>query len=394
MEKQCQYEQQSGPIITASYLTQMAVSNHTYDSTVNRCLVQYRYASYPIRPSKIVTVKTPYSLPSTTSYVYGDHPLLPVETVTVDADGDTTRNRLRYAFDYFEQLPASSADTMVNALKEMRKLHMTSVPIETVTERNGRVMGGEITTYRTGMKDSTLVAHRSKRTVMERSIPRSEFAMSSLSDGVFTYHSLYRDMTTVDQYDEENNPIQSHDRYGHYKSAVYGYDSALPIAIVENAKSCAVPSLKANEIFYTSFEEDGDLNYPDSEDTKTGSRVHRGSYSIPIEGFKAGTYTLTYWRQATQGAPWEFMSKQITVSDSYTPGLVTVIGQSDYAIDEVRIFPQGATMVTMTHDPNVGITSETDHNGVTKYYEYDGLGRLSRILNNDREVLESYEYKN
>ena len=51
-------------------------------------------------------------------------------------------------------------------------------------------------------------------------------------------------------------------------------------------------------------------------------------------------------------------------------------------------------MVTMTHDPNVGITSETDHNGVTKYYEYDGLGRLSRILNNDREVLESYEYKN
>lgn len=45
---------------------------------------------------------------------------------------------------------------MVNALKEMRKLHMTSVPIETVTERNGRVMGGEITTYRTGMKDSTL----------------------------------------------------------------------------------------------------------------------------------------------------------------------------------------------------------------------------------------------
>lgn len=394
MEKQCQYEQQSGPIITASYLTQMAVSNHTYDSTVNRCLVQYRYVSYPIRPSKIVTVKTPYSLPSTTSYVYGDHPLLPVETVTVDADGDTTRNRLRYAFDYFEQLPASSADTMVNALKEMRKLHMTSVPIETVTERNGRVMGGEITTYRTGMKDSTLVAHQSKRTVMERSIPRSEFAMSSLSGDVFTYHSLYRDMTTVDQYDEENNPIQSHDRYGHYKSAVYGYDSALPIAIVENAESCAVPSLKANEIFYTGFEDDGDLNYPDSEDTKTGRRVHRGSYSIPIEGFKAGTYTLTYWRQATQGAPWEFMSKQITVSDSYTPGSVTVIGQTDYAIDEVRIFPQGATMVTMTHDPNVGITSETDHNGVTKYYEYDGLGRLSRILNNDREVLESYEYKN
>lgn len=283
---------------------------------------------------------------------------------------------------------------MVNALKEMRKLHMTSVPIETVTERNGRVMGGEITTYRTGMKDSTLVAHRSKRTVMERSIPRSEFAMSSLSGGVFTYHSLYRDMTTVDQYDEENNPIQSHDRYGHYKSAVYGYDSALPIAIVENAESCVVPSMKANEIFYTGFEEDGDLNYPDSEDTKTGSRVHRGSYSIPIEGFKAGTYTLTYWRQATQGAPWEFMSKQITVSDSYTPGLVTVIGQTDYAIDEVRIFPQGATMVTMTYDSNGRITSETDHNGVTKYYEYDGLGRLSRILNNDREVLESYEYKN
>ena len=50
-------------------------------------------------------------------------------------------------------------------------------------------------------------------------------------------------------------------------------------------------------------------------------------------------------------------------------------------------------MVTMTYDPNVGITSETDHNGITKYYQYDKLGRLIQVRNNDRQLIESYEYK-
>jgi len=51
-------------------------------------------------------------------------------------------------------------------------------------------------------------------------------------------------------------------------------------------------------------------------------------------------------------------------------------------------------MVTFyTYSPLIGITSETDQRGQTIFYEYDGFGRLVKILNNDGNILKTYEYK-
>jgi len=46
-----------------------------------------------------------------------------------------------------------------------------------------------------------------------------------------------------------------------------------------------------------------------------------------------------------------------------------------------------------TYKPLVGISSETDTNGRSKYYEYDAFNRLYRILDNDKKVLKQMEYK-
>lgn len=52
----------------------------------------------------------------------------------------------------------------------------------------------------------------------------------------------------------------------------------------------------------------------------------------------------------------------------------------------------GALITTYTYNPLVGITSQTDPNGVATYYEYDSMGRLWRINNDKGNVLKQYDY--
>jgi YD repeat-containing protein len=50
-------------------------------------------------------------------------------------------------------------------------------------------------------------------------------------------------------------------------------------------------------------------------------------------------------------------------------------------------------VTTYTYAPLVGMTSATDANGQTTYYEYDGYGRLEFVRDNDGKYLKIYNYK-
>lgn len=49
-------------------------------------------------------------------------------------------------------------------------------------------------------------------------------------------------------------------------------------------------------------------------------------------------------------------------------------------------------VTTYTYKPLVGISSETDPNGKSIYYEYDKLGRLMYVRDNDNNIIKSYDY--
>lgn len=52
----------------------------------------------------------------------------------------------------------------------------------------------------------------------------------------------------------------------------------------------------------------------------------------------------------------------------------------------------GGIVTTYTYKPLVGIESETQPNGNTIHYEYDGLGRLTRVIDQDGNVVSTHSY--
>jgi YD repeat-containing protein len=156
-------------------------------------------------------------------------------------------------------------------------------------------------------------------------------------------------------------------------SYIWGHGAQYPIAEASNASH--------GTVFHTSFEETG----TQGADAKTGRRYMLGPYTFsPPAGFTpASGSTLSYWSWSNATSKWSL------VEQPYSGGTVTCSGDR---VDEVRITPPGSQMTTYTYDPLVGVTSVTDGNGKTAYYEYTGPGRLKLVRDQDRNIVQEHQY--
>jgi YD repeat-containing protein len=81
-----------------------------------------------------------------------------------------------------------------------------------------------------------------------------------------------------------------------------------------------------------------------------------------------------------EGVPYSTLSSAYAASGN---NLLTLRNQASLS---------AALVTTYVHDPLIGITSKTDSNNKTMYYQYDALGRLILLKNNDQHAVKNYLY--
>lgn len=177
-----------------------------------------------------------------------------------------------------------------------------------------------------------------------------------------------------------------------------------------NSMLAQVTNADTSDIAYTSFETGATGRWTYSASGKnsqalspTGKRAYSLSAgNISIGGLNVGrTYTVSYWSKSgaqnvnsTTGVAgstifgWTYYEHRV---QSPFGGSITITGTG--IIDELRLFPEGALMITNTYLPLIGLSEMADANSRISYFEYDAIGRLARIRDAKRNILRQFEYK-
>ncbi|MDQ0109663.1 hypothetical protein J2T02_004807 [Chitinophaga terrae (ex Kim and Jung 2007)] len=134
----------------------------------------------------------------------------------------------------------------------------------------------------------------------------------------------------------------------------------------------------AAEFYYESFE---DSSYLSVGKPFIGQRFKPGDFTVPFTIPNSRSYRIDYWYRT--GTQWTYIAKP------YTNGMTLTEGD---AIDEVRVYPTDAVIGTYTYLPSGNISSESDQNGRVKFYEYDGMSRLSIVRDQYGNILKRICY--
>lgn len=236
---------------------------------------------------------------------------------------------------------------------------------------------------------------------------QSNKPVSLSSIGAFDSAHLIRNSTWLKKqqefvsYDSLGNFLEMKNTIsGQSNSLIMDYHGRLPVAKISNAKF--------SDVAYTSFESDGSGSWsiPSSYRNKTNSITGKKSYSldsgsITKTGLDASaTYIISYWKASAatvsvSGATgtafiaeqngWKLYTQTISSTTS-----VTVSGSG--LIDELRLYPKDANMVTSTFEPLIGVTSTCDANNKISYCEYDSANRIVVLRDKDLNIIKKYEY--
>lgn len=298
-------------------------------------------------------------LQNTTEFTYGNSHEFPRYIKTTDSKGITVEKALLYPTEASVVVNPALTPTQVSIFNAMVTKNMIGFTIAEEVRR-----GPTVPSPGTNIIDGTRTIYGLFNGVYY--LPDEIYDRQK--DG--TYYRVNKFLN----YDANGNLLNSQKESDAVSAYLWDFKGMYPIAAVTNALQ--------KDIFHTSFE-DADGNST-TGDCKAGKKSRTGGYSKALTGLTNGSYLLSYWQKS--GGIWTFQSSSVTIgSGTYT---ISLSGQ----VDEVRFHPTLAKMTTYTYDPLIGMTSLADMANRYSFYEYDGLGRLLLIRDEEKNVLKKFCY--
>jgi len=295
----------------------------------------------------------------------------------------------------------AAADAKLKPILEMQDLNMVS-EIEVSSWRRALLTGSSLYRYDFSTVPAGKVYPQKTQSVSVPA-PSSFFTHANTTSSQVSVIEDTRYKDEASYVFMSGNPAQMTPKNNITLSYLWDYNNSLPIA---QATAAA-----AADIAYTSFETPNNTgnftsNTPRYSDplAPTGKQCYIISNG-PVQrtGLNTGkSYILSYWQKngaaitvsaGTQSnnisGPtrnnWVYKQLQFT-------GTTTVTISGTGFIDEIRIYPVGAQMSTYTYSPLVGMTSACDPNNKISYYDFDKMGRLTNIKDQNRNIVKNFFY--
>ncbi len=329
------------------------------------------------------------SITSITNYNYNAARNL-ISTTDSLPDGRTFIEKFKYPEDYTSNLTGNMVSKNVLSPVIERQIWLQN------GSSSPNLVGGQVTNYdQNTFKPNGIYG-------IETTAPISSLNNETRSGNL--YSSLLCDsryfLKEQFAYDVNDNLNQYNKAADVTTSFIWDYNRSCRIAEVRNAT--------AGQIAYTSFEADGNGNWSIASSVRDQSSAVTGTRSYNLSGgactlsglTSANTYIVSYWSKTgssytVTGSSSIKQGKTIngwTYFEHIITGVSSVSVSGSGNIDELRLYPQAAQMTTFTYSPLTGMTSQCDVDNRITYYEYDGMGRLKVVRDQDGNIVKTMEY--
>jgi hypothetical protein len=373
---------------------------------------------------KYIYQTLPTRIEETTRSVDGHHPVTTITGITYNSqqnikersvlgsDNKLTKVIYKYAADY----PSTGTDNASLAIANLKNKNYNNAIIEKITIKSNAdgsgavVLGAELNFY-----DVTRPDFRKQLKLSQTNPVAYTPAFESYigADNLFHYNAGYEasPVYEVDLYNSTGNILQERDRQGIVSS--YLWDN-------ENQLAVMCKGAEYNDIASTSFEtaNTGNWTYTGGSvadiTAPTGKLVGSVAVSAGLNKLinSTKTYQLSLWVKGVKpvftaylsAAGWD-ITPQISLARSSNgwdlyQGTLNGIdriridnpGPAISYFDEARLYTTQAVMTSYAYEPLIGIISECDANNRIFHYEYDNLGRLNLIRDQDGNVVKKICY--
>ena len=356
-------------------------------------------------------------LVQTEDYEYNPLNLELSKVITNRSDGRKNVQYFKYPVDYSIPTGTSPA-TDLSAISVLNNEHTANKIVEQYSAINDngveKVTGGSYIGYTpvlsslvTETTPSGPVSHYTavqtdKLFKTETAQPLTSFQPSTVATGsgssFVSKDATYKLQASILKYDARLNPTEVLDAHGFKTSLLWMYNKEL--------QTCEVKNAGQDEIAYTSFEDPdntGNWTYSASgvttSDKMTGTKCFNlGMGNVTTPGVQQ-PQIISYWRKGgsvtvngTAPGVTNALANGWVYCQHVLSGDPTYVVSGTGLIDELRYYPQNATMKTYCHAPLVGMITSCDERNGVQYYEYDSNGRLIAIRDQVGNILKKLEY--